>query len=131
MTGAWHYGGDLNNPSDLIRYLIGDTTSTRHSPTDTEVEYWITLNTVDGVTDTYKAAAQVARHLATRFRTLSNSQVKIGDMSITNNYGTLADNMDDIAARLEGGDNPTGKGGPIWGDNGRTGTFAIGFMDYP
>jgi len=128
MTGPWHYGGDLTTPEDMVRYLIGDTTQTRHSPTDTEVKYWIDTYTTDGVTDTYAAAAKVAKFMANRFRTLSNSQVKIGDMAITNNYATLADHYDDIVADLEGGPNVAGGGGPLF-DNTRSGAFSMGLMD--
>jgi hypothetical protein len=130
MSGPWNYGGDLNNPADLVRYLIGDTTQAKHSPTDTEIEYWMTVNTTDGTIDAYKAAAQVARHLATRFRTLANSQVKIGDMSLTNNYGTLADQYIDTADRLDGGANAGGLGGPRW-DTSVAGSFSMGLMDHP
>jgi hypothetical protein len=130
MSDIWTYGGDLENPLDLVRYLIGDTTKTRHSPTDTEVDYWIGLNTVEGETNVYKAAAAVAKHLATRFRRLAaTTQVKIGDMSLTSNYAALADQYDDIVATLTAGDNTIGVGGPLWGDNGKGGAFAMGFMD--
>ena len=128
MTGPWHYGGDLTTPEDMVRYLIGDTTQSRHSPTDTEVKYWVNTYTIEGITDTYAAAAKLAKHMATRFRTLSNTQVKIGDMTLVNNYATLADQFDDIAADLEGGPNPTGGGGPLF-DNSRSGAFSMGLMD--
>jgi hypothetical protein len=132
VSAEWTYGGDPgSNPLDLVRHLIGDTTQTRHSPTDTEVEYWIGLNTKDGTTDGYAAASAVAKLLARRFRRLSaTTQVKIGDMSLTNDYAKLADQYDDMAADLGAGQNQPGDiGGPLWGGADRTGAFSMGLMD--
>jgi hypothetical protein len=136
-NNLWNYGGDIgNNPLDLVRYLIGDTTKSRHSPTDTEVEYWLTLNTTEEngqpVVNARAAAASIAKHLATRFRRLSaTTQVKIGDMSLHTDYAKLADQYDDIVLDLTGGtaSGEAAIGGPSWGDNAKGGAFAMGFMD--
>lgn len=128
---AWTYGGNLGTTRDLVRFLLGDVTQRAFSPTDSEVDYWIAQNT-DPITgpDAYKAASEIASAMANRFQGQSTSNVKIGGMSLANDYPKLAAQYRDLAARLLEGRTAVAQGGPIF-NNTLPATFGMGFMDHP
>jgi hypothetical protein len=133
----WSYGGNLeDSPRDQIRFLLGDVTEDRYSPTDSELDYWVGVYTsvVDSVpvVDVYGAAAEVARSMANRYMRLARTKsIAIGGMSLETDYQAQADAYNDLVARLlDGKDNPA-IGGVSKYANGAAQTFSVGMMDNP
>lgn len=128
---SWTYGGALSTSNrDLVRYLIGDVVQGKYSPADGDIDYWITLNTVNGAVDAYKAASETARSMANKFATLTVAQTKIGTMSVTYDFPTMAQQYYDLADRLLAGRTAVAVGGPVW-DNSQPSAFSMGAMDNP
>lgn len=128
---TWTYTDDLSNDRDFVRYKLGDRTQTAQSPSDENIAYW--LEYFEG--DKYKTAAELARNLATTYRTLATSAsegtVKIGGMSLegeASTYRQAADHYADLAESLEAREE-TGTGPTSPGYIERPSIFSIGMMD--
>lgn len=128
---SWTYTGNLaGNTRDLVRYLIGDVTQGKYSPADGDIDYWLSLNTVNAVADCYKAASETARAMANKFATLTVSQTKIGTLSVTYDFPTMAQQYYELADRLLAGRTAVAEGGPVW-DSSQPSAFSMGGMDNP
>ena len=72
---SWTYTGRPDSSSkDAVRFLIGDTDSTRQLATNEEIEYVLSTNSL-----VQKAAAIVCRAIAARFST--KASFSVGDVS--------------------------------------------------
>lgn len=121
---SWNYGGDPSlNPRDGVRFEIGDTTPGKTPTlTDEEIEYLLRENSPK------LAAAKAARALGARYSGMSATSKSVGDLSLSFEYGAVAERFEAMAARLEKGS--YGAFVPIVSDATlAAGVFSIGMDD--
>lgn len=94
---AFTYTGDpAGSNRDKVRFLIGDTTSADAHFQDEEIAY---LLSVWG-DDVFDAAIAGAELLAGRYAHLTNYSRSIGDLSISEQYGSSATEFRELARSL-------------------------------
>ena len=91
---AFTYGGDpANSDREAVRFLIGDTVSTDQQFNDAEIDY---LNAQEP--NVYKAAAQGARALASKFARRADKEMgdlKIKWSQLQRSYLNLAEELEE------------------------------------
>lgn len=94
--------GAFPNPSDEIRFLLGDTRpSAPISMSDAELVYLLARA---GNNDVYLAASQAARRMGSRYRKSAAKSKSVGNLSLSFDYNAAADGYNLLADELaEGG----------------------------
>jgi hypothetical protein len=133
---TWTYTGDPNvSDRDKVRFLVGDVSSTAEATlTDEEIEYLL-----ESWPDVYEAARAAAEALAARYSGKATTSKSVGDLSLSKDYSSAAQQFRDVADRLASQRNRTAPPEPwIKADaivrsekrTTNTGTeFAVGMLD--
>jgi hypothetical protein len=125
MAGTWTYSGSpQDSDRDLARFLLGDTTKTEQSLTDEELDYLLSINPGN----TYRAAAEAAGILQTRYSAISSSMKRIGDLTLQVHYGEQARLFGQLEAKLMKGRTAYAVGVPQFFDTSGN-TFSVGMTD--
>lgn len=94
---SWSYSGNPgSSPRDEVRFLIGDSRETKQSLSDGEIDYLIEQANGNATS----AAVEAALSTATRYAALSATSKKVGDLSLSSDYGATAARFEAVAARL-------------------------------
>lgn len=124
---AWTYSGNPGtSPRDEVRFLLGDTTNTKQSLTDEEIDYMLT--SAGGIALT--AAIEGAYALSARHSAISATSKKVGDLQLSYSHGDTAARFEVLAARLRRRSGPRTFLPIVSAETDKAGTFSIGMDDY-
>lgn len=122
---SWTYSGNpADNPRDQVRFLLGDTVQNAQSLTDEEIYYLITLNPGNP----YRAAAEAAGILHTRYIGLSSTMKRVGDLTLQTSYAQTAAAFATLEKKLMRGRTAFDVGAPVMFDDSPS-IFGIGIHD--
>lgn len=123
---AWTYTGNpAASDRDNLRFTLGDVKQTPQSLTDEEVQF---LLSEQGYNVTL-AAIDAAEAMSARYSGLSATSKKVGDLSLSVDYGATASRFDALAARLRR-KSRTAFLPVISSEQEAEGVFSIGMDDY-
>lgn len=98
---GWTYTGNpQDSDRDLVRFLLGDTVQTAQSLSDEELDYLLSVNTANSVVNAYRAGAEAAGILHTRYAGLSSTMKRVGDLTLQVHYGEQAQQYKALEAKL-------------------------------
>jgi len=92
---AFTYVDTVSTNRDKVRFLIGDTISAEAHYTDDEIAFLLSTHTT-----VFDAAIAAAELLAGRYAHRSNYSRSVGDLSISESFGTSAAEFRELARTL-------------------------------
>ncbi|ASR83614.1 hypothetical protein SEA_LISARA_30 [Arthrobacter phage LiSara] len=120
---TWSYSGNPGTSHrDRIRFLIGDKVQTAQSLSDAELDYLL-----DEAPSPELAAAAAAEQMADSYSGLSVTSKRVGDLSLSMDYGRTGQKFAGTAKRLR--QRYFTLGAPLMGDTSEK-VFRVGQMDY-
>ncbi|ALY10199.1 hypothetical protein SALGADO_31 [Arthrobacter phage Salgado] len=120
---TWSYSGNPGTSHrDRIRFLIGDKVQTAQSLSDAELDYLL-----DEAPSPELAAAAAAEQMADAYSGLSVTSKRVGDLSLSMDYGRTGAKFTATARRLR--QRYFTLGAPLMGDTSEK-VFRVGQMDY-
>ncbi|QGJ88104.1 hypothetical protein PBI_EDMUNDO_30 [Arthrobacter phage Edmundo] len=120
---TWSYSGNPGTSHrDRIRFLIGDKVQTPQSLSDAELDYLLSE-----APSAELAAAAAAEQMADAYSGLSVTSKRVGDLSLSMDYGRTGAKFAGTAKRLR--QRYFTLGAPLMGDTSEK-QFRIGQMDY-
>ncbi|ASR83908.1 hypothetical protein SEA_SHROOMS_27 [Arthrobacter phage Shrooms] len=120
---TWTYSGNPGaSPRDRVRFLIGDRAQTPQSITDEELQYLL-----DETATPEDAAILAAEQMADSFAGLSVTSKRVGDLSLSMDYGRTGARFAATAKRLRS--RYFSLGTPLMADTSEK-TFSVGMTDY-
>jgi hypothetical protein len=121
---SWGYSGNpASSDRDRIRFLIGDTKETTQSLADGELDYLLSTHPSPEA-----AAAAAAEAMADRYAGLSVTTKRVGDLSLSYEYGQTGDRFMALAKRLR--QRHWGIAVPLMADESPK-QFSTGVHDFP
>jgi hypothetical protein len=127
---GWTYSGNPQDTDrDLVRFLLGDSAQTAQSLSDEELDYLLNVNTdAAGHVNAYRAAAEAAGILHTRYSGLSSSMKRVGDLTLEVHYSEQARLFGLLEAKLMKGRTAFAIGVPQFFDTSAN-VFSVGMTD--